>query len=329
MVGQKIMVGFHGGANSLQFKTVLGQIERGEVGGVIIFKHNFKNKKELLKITNKINSAKAPHKPFIAVDEEGGVIQILNSKNGFEDFISAKNIVLLNDKVAKKQYSNMAKMLKNAGFNVNFAPVVDLNLNKDSIINKKERSFGSSPEIVNKYANIVIEEHFKEKIVTSIKHFPGHGSLSADTHKGFSDASDSWTPTELEPYKNLIGKNNLQTVMVSHVFIKQLDANYPASMSENMVKNLLRDEVGFRGVVVTDDLHMGAIKNNYTLEETVIQSTRATVDVMLFANYFEPDMKTPKKVLNIIKKAIKNGELTEEEIEKSYKRIVDLKNNLN
>ena len=204
----------------------------------------------------------------------------------------------------------------------------NLNINKKSIINKKERSFGESPEIVNKYANIVIEEHFKEKIITSLKHFPGHGSLEADTHKGFSDASNTWEPVELEPYKNLIGKNNLQTVMVSHVFINKLDEKYPASMSENMLKNLLREELGFDGVVFTDDLHMGAIKDNYTLDETVIQSTKASTDVLMFSNFHKPDMKTPKKALKIIKNAIKQGKLDERDVEKSYERIIELKNNL-
>ncbi|MBR2387048.1 hypothetical protein IKA92_07125 [bacterium] len=328
MIGQKLMVGFHGNSHSRQFKTVLKQIKRGEVGGVIIFKHNFKNKKELLELTDKINNSKAPCKPFIAVDEEGGVIQILNAKNGFKNFISAKKIVLLNDNVAHTQYSNMAKILKEAGFNINFAPTVDLNLNKDSIINKKERSFSADPNVVNKYASIVIEEHFREKIITSIKHFPGHGSLASDTHKGFSDASNSWDVIELEPYKKLINKNNLQTVMVSHVFINKIDSNYPASMSENTIKKLLREEIGFNGVVVTDDLQMGAIKNNYSLDETIIQTSKASADILLFANFFEPDMKIPKKAVKIIKKAIENGEITEEEIEKSYNRIIELKNNL-
>ena len=328
MVGQKLMVGFHGNSHSRQFKTVLKQIEKGQVGGVIIFKHNFKNKKELLEITNKINNSKAPHKPFIAVDEEGGVIQILNSKNGFKDFISAKKIVLLNDNVAHTQYSNIAKMLKDAGFNVNFSPTVDLNLNKDSIINKKERSFSADPNVVNKYAEIIIDEHFREKIITSLKHFPGHGSLASDTHKGFSDASNSWDVIELEPYKKLINKNNLQTVMVSHVFINKIDSTYPTSMSENAVKKLLREEIGFNGVVVTDDLQMGAIKNNYSLDEVISKTSKASADILLFANYFEPDMKIPKKAVKIIKKAIENGDLTVEEIEKSYNRIIELKNNL-
>ena len=129
-------------------------------------------------------------------------------------------------------YFDLAKMCKEAGFNLNFAPNVDLLINKDSIIAKKERGFSECPTVVTRYAKEVLKAHYDNGVITSLKHFPGHGSPVGDTHKGLVDASETWNEIELTPYKELCFDNPLQMVMISHIFVEKLDDKYPASLSK-------------------------------------------------------------------------------------------------
>lgn len=327
MTGQMILVGFQGdSANSKQYKTILKQLEKGQITGVILFEHNVKDPVELLKMTKGIRYAKAKYTPFISLDQEGGRIQILREKNGFVDYLSPKDVSsALNLKEAYMMYDEMAKTDKAYGFNVSYVPCVDLILSENSIINQKSRAFSKDPKIVEKYAKEVLKSHYKNNIITSLKHFPGHGSAVGDTHLGFVDASKNWNEIELLPYSKLINSNDLQMVMVTHVFVKQLDEKYPASLSNKIITELLRNKMGYKGVVITDDLHMDAIRKQYTLEETVIEGINAGNDILMFSNFDYPDMKTPEKVQKIIKKAVKEGKIDKKQIEQAYERIKKLK----
>lgn len=329
MIGQMIIVGYHGNrVDSSGFKTVLDQIEKNQISGVILFEHNIKDKKSLNEMTKQIKNAKTKYEPFISIDQEGGYVQRLNKRNGFKDFPTFYTVSKISQKNASKVYKDMASDLYKSGFNLNFTPCVDLSLNKDSIISKKERSFSSKSQKVIKYSKIVIDEHQKKGIITTLKHFPGHGSAVGDTHLGFVDASRDWNKDEIKPYISLLKYNPNQMVMVAHTFNNHFDNKFPSSLSKKTIDNYLRAKIGFEGVVITDDLDMLAIKNNYTLEETVINAINAGVDILLFCNFKEENPNLPSKIHSIISNAIKQGKINENDIKLSYERIIKLKSNL-
>jgi len=324
-IGQMIIIGFDGDSiQSKEFKKTLKQIKNNQISGVILFSKNIKSKNDLIEMNNKIlNSNKII--PFISIDNEGGYIQ----RYDFENYLPAKEISLKGEKIAKNQYKQMAKLEHELKINLNFAPVVDLEINKNSIISKKQRSFSDDYQIVSKYARIFIEEHNKEKIITSIKHFPGHGSVKGDTHKGFVDATNTFLDDELKPYYNLKDLDELNMVMVSHIYNFKIDEKYPASLSEKTIKDLLINKIGFNGVVISDDFDMGAIRDNYSLRDIIVNSINAGIDIVLFSNNLNyKDDKIAQKIHKIIKDEIKKGNIKKEDIDNSFNKIIKLKNNL-
>lgn len=326
MIGQMIILGFKGNSvKSKGFKTVLNQVEKGEIGGVIFFEDNIKNKEEFLKMTTALKNSKAKIKPFISIDMEGGYVLRMNENNGFKNFKSAKEVSNLTTKEAYKEYSDMAEELAKMNINLNYAPCVDLAINKDSIIETKERSYSSDPKIVVKYAKEFIKAFDDKKIATSIKHFPGHGSPTGDTHLGFVDATNTYKDEELIPYMELANLKPTQTVMVSHLYNKNIDARYPSSLSYNTIEKFLRIQTDFKGVTITDDLDMGAIRKNYELYEIVPLAVNAGENVLLFSNREKGDEKLAKKINLIIKNGLIEGLILPSNILDSYKKIVKLK----
>ena len=324
-IGQMIITGFDGNdVNSKGFKKAVKKVEKGEISGVILFSKNIKDEKSLIEMNGKILSSN-PTTPFVAIDNEGGMVQ----RYDFMKHKSAKVVAKMTEKEAGIHYSSMAKFEKKLKINLNFAPVVDLTINKDSIINKKERSFGDNPKIVSKYAKIFITEHNKQKIATSIKHFPGHGSVKGDTNKGFVDATNTFKEDEIKPYISLKNFDKLNTVMVSHIFNSKIDDKYPASLSDKTVNGLLKDKIGFKGVVVSDDYDMGAIMNNYSLRDNIVLAVNAGVDLMIFSNNLNRhDDKISDKIHKIIKQEIRKGNIKEADIDNSYIKIMALKSQL-
>lgn len=324
-IGQMIIVGFNGdNINSLGYKKILKQAQKGEISGVILFSKNIKSKEDLIKMNeNLINSS--PITPFISIDNEGGYVQ----RYDFYKHKSAYEVSRLTNKEAQKEYSKMAQIQKDLKINLNFAPCVDLAINQNSIIKTKERSYGINPNIVTNYSKIFIEEHNNQGIATSIKHFPGHGSVEGDTHKGFVDATKTFKNEELKPYYDLKEYDKLNMVMVSHIFNSNIDNKYPASLSKKTIKGLLEDEIGFKGVIISDDYDMGAIRKNYSLRDIIVNSINAGVNILLFSNNIDKnDENLALKIQKIIKKEIKLGNIKEQDIENSYQKIIELKKRL-
>lgn len=330
-IGQMITIGFHGtSASDAEVKTVLQQVKSGQIGGVMLLKYNIENPQQLKTLTAnlKLSAKKIPL--LISVDQEGGRVQRLGASNGFKDYPSPKYVAEnLTPGEAYDLYTEMSQTLKEYDINVNFAPLVDVDVNPESpVIGKKERSFSANPETVAVYARATVLGHRNNNVMTSLKHFPGHGSAGTDTHLQFTDVTDTWAEQELEPYKRLIALNNADMIMSSHIFNKKIDDQYPASISEKTVNGLLRKQLGYHGVVVTDDLQMGAISNNFKFEDVIVSAVNAGNDILLFANYFNPDPMIPEKVKLIIKQAVKDGRISQQEIDDSYERIIELKNRL-
>jgi beta-N-acetylhexosaminidase len=218
-----------------------------------------------------------------------------------------------------------ARMLHDAGINLNFAPVADVNVNPDCpVIGKLERSFSPSPEHVTDCCRIWIEEQNKQGVASCMKHFPGHGSAKDDTHKGLVDVSGTWKELELTPYEKLV--KEVPMVMTAHVINRQLDPDgLPASLSPRITA-YLRDTLGFQGVIVTDDLAMGAIVNEYSFETTLKMAIEAGADMLCLSNNGGTyDSEMVPKAVRIIKKLVADGTISAERIHTSAERVRALK----
>jgi len=336
-IGQMLMIGFHG-TSAPANSQICKDIKKYNVGAVILFDYNpvnknkaknISNRGQLKKLTSQLQACSADGKLLIAVDQEGGKVQRLKSKYGFYGkFPKASDVIKMDQSKIKSTYTKMSKELKSVGINYDLAPVVDLDINmKNHVIHGLGRSFGKDPEIVAKYASTFIDAMHSNGVLTSIKHFPGHGSSVGDTHKGYVDVTKLWNKIELEPYRLL--KNKADTVMVAHVFNKKLDAKYPATLSAKTVNGLLRNRLGYKGVVITDDLQMGAISKKYGLKNTLQLAMNAGDDILLFGNQLDPrKIVTTKKLVDTIVGLVKKGKVKEQSITKAYNRIQQLKKKL-
>ena len=333
-IGQMLMVGFHG-TSAPENSRICKDIQQYNVGAVILFDYNPVNKnrpkniatkKQLSKLTKELQECSKDGKLLIAVDQEGGRVQRLKSKYGFYGkFPKASDVIKMDQGQISATYKKMSKELKSVGINYDLAPVVDLDINmKNHVIHGLGRSFGKDPKIVAKYASTFIDAMHSNGVLTSLKHFPGHGSSVGDTHKGYVDVTKLWNKIELEPYRLLSKKAD--TVMVAHVFNKNLDAKYPATLSAKTVNGMLRKEVGFQGVVITDDLQMGAISKKYGLKNTLKLAINAGNDILLFGNQLDPrKVVTTKMLVDTIVSLVKSGKVKEQSIHHAYKRIQKLK----
>lgn len=336
-IGQMFMLGFHGTSANANSK-ICKDIKKYHLGSVILFDYNpvdknkpknIVNKEQLKKLTSELQKCSNDEKLLIAVDQEGGKVQRLKSKYGFYGkFPKASDVAKMDKQQIFDAYKKMSTELSSVGINYNLAPVVDLDINiKNHVIHGLGRSFGKDPKIVVNYANKFIDAMHCNGILTSLKHFPGHGSSVGDTHKGFVDVTDLWKEIELEPYHLL--SNKADTVMVAHVFNKRIDSKFPATLSEKTVNGLLRNKLAFHGVVITDDLQMGAISKKYGLKDTLQLAVNAGNDILLIGNQLDPkNVKSTKELVDIIQSLIREGKVSRESIEGSYSRIQRLKEKL-
>lgn len=335
-IGQMIMVAFYADdPNDMQIGELTRDLQSGKLGGVIISGSNVKSPAQLKSLMKPLLTAakqgeQITGEPVLfSVDQEGGAVARLNHKNGFGEYPRPFDMMQADDTQAAYQtWKNMACELKDYGINFNLAPVVDLNLVPDSpAIGKWGRSFSQHPNKVVKWAEIFIDAHQPCKVITSIKHFPGHGSAKGDTHEGFVDVTDTWQAKELEPYKSLMAKNKVDVVMTAHV-VNQKWSPMPSTLAPEVITGVLRNQLGYNGVVITDDLMMGAIDKYYNFDERIVQAIKAGADITLIAAAKDPDADNARAARKAVLDAINRGELSEERINQSYQRISKLKKNI-
>ncbi|EAY31646.1 glycoside hydrolase family 3 protein [Microscilla marina] len=338
-IGQMLMVGFRG--TSIKGKShIKRDIRKHHLGGVILYSRdllmgakprNIVSKSQLKTLITDLK--KLSDVPLlVAVDEEGGKVSRLNAKFGFATTQTPQEIGEINDLVATEKWAtHIAQKVKAMGFNVNFAPVTDLNVNpKAPIIGKLGRSFSGDVNTLVQHALKFTEVHQKHGIVCAIKHFPGHGSAIMDSHLGFTDVTTTWKPIELKPFKQMIEQGFDGMVMTAHVFNKKLDAKYPATLSKKIMNDYLRKKWGWQGIIISDDMQMNAIAKNFGIEEALEKSINAGVDIVLFSNngrIFYNKNIVPEAI-NIIKKLIKQGKISRKRIDESYQRIKKMKQGL-
>ena len=224
----------------------------------------------------------------------------------------------------------MAQGLKSLGFTLNFGPVVDLAVNPDNpIIARYKRAFSADADVVARYAAAFVHAHRQVGLLTALKHFPGHGSSTGDSHEGFVDITKTWVAEELDPFRSLIASGDADMVMVAHLYHAKFGIkpgeNLPASLSPAWIEGVLRHQLGFQGVVITDDLEMGAIRKLFTLPESVKQTVRAGADILLFSNTVKPRIGLADEVRQILVDEAEADPAFRARIIESYRRIVALK----
>ncbi|CCO23952.1 glycoside hydrolase family 3 protein [Maridesulfovibrio hydrothermalis] len=331
MIGQMVMVGFRGmeaGAESFVAKD----IRDAGVGGVILFSkdcalnstvRNISDSTQLKKLTTSLQ-AYSQIPLFIAVDQEGGIISRLTGEMGFPSTPSAAELGNSGDIQAAFRAGRLTgQTLRSVGINMDFAPVVDVNRNAaNPVIAALQRSFSDDPAIVARFAEAFIDGLHSEKIISSIKHFPGHGSSVGDSHHGFTDVTETWSELEFYPFAKIISDGKADMVMTAHIYNKKLDRRYPATLSRKVITGILRRKLGFKGIIVTDDMQMGAISSRYGFKEAIHKAVYAGADILLFGNNltYEPGLGT--KAVNALKELVHEGKITERRIKQSYHRIM-------
>jgi beta-N-acetylhexosaminidase len=329
-IGQMILIGI---PKAEVDKTVLEEIRKGKAGSLIFFEKNIPAKNSFMGLKKIIWTYKqaAPIPLLVGIDQEGGRVNRLKEKYGFPRSVSASSLGKMPLDSVRFYAESTAATLAGLGFNINFAPVVDLASNPNNpIIARVERPYAKSADSVVLYAREVIRQHQKLGVLTSLKHFPGHGSSKDDTHLGLADVTNTWKEEELKPYQVLIDEGYAETVMTSHIVNRKLDeSGNPGTLSQRIIQGVLRDRLHFQGVVFTDDMQMHAITKYYGLEEAIKLTILAGVDVLTFSNNISGSQdRTVDKVHAIIRGFVEDGTIPRERIDESYKRVMALKKRL-
>ncbi len=321
--------------NSLKAdNAIVRDIEERGVGGVILFENNINPVDSREQMSLFIADMKAlSHTPLIvAIDQEGGLVNRMKSKYGFADMPSQQSVGEREgeegESYAQERAEMIAKEVASVGINLNFSPCVDVNINPDCpVIGRVGRSFSADEERVGALAKIYIDAHHNEGVLTSIKHFPGHGSSLKDSHFGLTDITETWQERELTPYRTLIASESCDMVMVSHLFHTDFDTEYPATLSHKILDGLLRRELGWRGVVVSDDMQMKAITDHYGFEEAVVRGFNAGVDLFIFSRKSNND-DIAGRFISIITKGVESGAIKMERLDEAVTRVESLRKRL-
>lgn len=319
-IGQILMVGFEGTTLEDETKRL---IEEEHIGGVILFSRNVENPKQLLALMNEIKKANSNSRIplFLSVDEEGG--RVSRMPNELIKTPTSRMIGQRNDKEYAYNIGNaIGGKIKAFGFNMNFAPILDIDSNpKNPVIG--DRSFGASERIVSEMGIAIMKGLQEKNVISVIKHFPGHGDTSVDSHIGLPNVDkdlDSLNELEIIPFKKAI-EEGADAVMVAHILFNKIDPQNPATLSKSIISDLLRNQLNYDGVVVTDDMTMGAITENYDIREAAVKAIEAGNDIILVCH--GDDYKA--SVLEALKEAVENNRIPISRIEESVYRILKLK----
>jgi len=322
-VGQMIGLAFSGTEYSEELKY---QIEEIQAGLIIYFKDNCNTPKQIFELNKKINE-KALIPPFIAIDQEGGMVARVT-----EGITQSPGAMVIG---ATKKYDyayklayNMGVELRDLGFNFNFAPVGDVNNNaKNPVINV--RSYSENPDEVAKYVLEAVKGYTDAGLMTSIKHFPGHGDTAVDSHIGLPKVDfdfERLNKIELVPFKQAV-EHDLPGIMASHVLYTKYDDVYPTTLSHKIITNLLREKLGFKGLVVTDSLTMSAVFDNFTIEEIVLNGFNSGCDILLLCGARNVAMQ--KEFADTALRLANEGKIPLDMINASVERILKYKEMFN
>lgn len=319
-IGQLVMVGVDSTSMDRRIKKL---IQQQHVSGAILFTKNLESVQQAKQLINNLKKSNAnnPASLFIGIDEEGGRVSRMP-----EEFLSTPASREIGDSAdlnwAYHTGQVIAMKVASLGFNINFAPVLDIDSNSNNPV-IGDRSFGSSPAKVSDFGITQMKGMQSEQVISVVKHFPGHGDTTSDSHiqlPTIDHPKSRLMQVELLPFQRAITKG-ADAVMVGHLLVTAYDNDSPASMSKTIISGLLREELDFNGVVVADDMTMGAIQDNYDIGEAAVQSIKAGSDLILVCH----DYDNAESVINGIKYAVQADEITEMRIDQSVERILKLK----
>jgi len=300
------------------------------VGGVLLFDRdlpsgggarNIVSPGQLARLTRELREA-AGRPLLLAADQEGGAVARLSPERGFSAFPSPAASAAAGADAVRAAARGTAEMLREAGVNVDLAPCADLNRAASGIIGARGRSFSADPARVAEAAGIWLDELAAHGVAGCLKHFPGHGSAAGDTHAGFVDVTETWKDDELLPYRELLAKGNVPMVMAAHVFCARLDPRLPSSLSPEVLTGLLRERLGFQGVVVTDDLTMGAVAKHFPLREALRLAVLAGADWLCLGNNlaaYDPEL-VPRAAATLVS-LVRDGEIPRARLAESAARV--------
>ena len=334
-MAQMLLVGFRGSSLAAD-NHIVRDIRDLHIGGVILFEYdaisgthnrNIHGAKQLQQLCEALQQL-SPDPLLIGIDQEGGRVCRLKPKAGFPYIPSLEQMAQGGIDTIRHYAALTSATLAQMGINLNFAPCVDVNVNPlCPIIGKLGRSIGDDPRQVARYAQAWIETADSLGIISCPKHFPGHGSSTGDSHAGLVDVSRTWQPRELEPYRALIAHGGVEMIMTTHVINRQLDpSGLPATLSPTILTQLLRDSLQFQGVIITDDMGMGAIANEYGYKEALCQAIAAGADLLCLGNNsirYQPDLVP--ETLRLMQELVDEGRLSPNRIHQAAERIRTLK----
>lgn len=315
-IGQMVMIGIQGTKVDDDSLYMLNQYH---MGGVILFDRNMESPEQVKQLTSDLQAQSNEKVPlFIGIDEEGGDVVRMAEK--LTPPPSQKEIGATGDiEQAKTWAIKTAKSLKDMGINVNFAPVADVGSND-------KRSYSTDANTVIDFVRAATKGYQQENIIYSLKHFPGIGKGKVDSHIDSSSidvAKEVLMAEDILPFKTIIDENdpNDYFILVSHLKYLALDEEYPASLSSKIMTDLLRNELGYKGIIITDDMEMGAVANHNDFRSIGVNAVKAGADIVLVCHEYEHQQEVYLGLLD----AVNNGEISQERIDESIKRIIKVK----
>jgi len=318
-IGQMFMAGYWGDSLTVNAKTL---IDENHIGGVILLKYNFGTEEDIKTLINNLQTESKEKNLgiplFISVDQEGGIVTKLKTKN-VKEYTAQKDI-----KSSEQAYAvanARAKELLSLGFNVNYSPVLD-NINSvDSFL--YDRVFHGDESEIIVWSEALMKGYNDEKLIAVPKHFPGHPEGRIDSHKSLpiSHLNKNELLENVKKFSNLIEKDQLQMIMMGHILYDNIDADLPTSISPVMIKEILRQDLNYQGVIITDDMEMGALQSNYKNADLAVLAVKAGNDILMYVSTFSKQQEAYDAILA----AVQSGEISEERIDESVKRILNLK----
>lgn len=318
-IGQMILTGISGTTMDTNTKKLISQFH---VGGIIFYKNNLEAPAQTVQLMNQLKTGNSSSLPLLlGIDQEGG--RVTRLPGGLVNFPPNEQIGKVNNpEFSYKVGTLLGHELKEFGLNLDFAPVLDINSNPNNPV-IGDRSFGNNSEIVSELGIQTMKGIQSQNVIPTVKHFPGHGDTSVDSHLELpivNKSLEELKKLELIPFQRAID-HGADVVMVAHILLPQLDKTNPASMSKAVMTDILRKQLSFTGVIITDDMTMGAITDHFDIGKAAVESVKAGSDIILIGH----DYNNVVKITSSLKTAVQNGEISEQRLNESIERIIKLK----
>lgn len=322
-VAELLLIGFYGASpTSPSARLLARQVRRGQVGAVFFVNQNISTAEELTDLLRLFRNGKT--QPLLAIDHEGGIVQRLTKAHGFTCVPAARNVAAtMSPTEARSVYAMAGRELAALGFNINLGPVLDVDEPKNPAIGKFGRAYDTDPERIASYGQAFVDGFASAGILCAAKHFPGHGRSVSDSHYAVADISATWTEAELEPFARLLASPHAPPmVMTGHLRLDPVAPDgRPATVSAPIVSGLLRQRLGYQGVVVTDDLDMEAVSQLMSRKEAVVQAIVAGNDLLMIKNLFGYDPLMPQRAVGWVRTAIAQGILSRAQVTAAAERV--------